>query len=196
VNSISAQAGIASAFTEAQGAVSGIGNFASGALADAVQVFGRDRSGQLDALRAQAGALAADLTPARQPAESGLENIAQAYERWLVRGGLETVMSLITDHFDATPTSGAAAESSVVGRAVTSARERAGEPPSVTVQIDELVIEVEPPEAEEPGETPQLYHIIDDYFDEDEHIENIMGRMRTLQRDRQERGDTFVDEDE
>jgi hypothetical protein len=86
-----------------------------------------------DALRPAEDALAR-----REP--TGLDAVARAYERWLTGGGMTNLMQRITDHFQRAPL-GEQPERSVLGRivdAVTGERVRA------TVEIGELVIELEP----------------------------------------------------
>ncbi|GAA4699570.1 hypothetical protein [Phytohabitans rumicis] len=101
-------------------------------------------AGQLAAVRAQSITLAESLVVGEQSTpKTGLETVAQAYERWLTGGGLDTLLGTITRHF-----SGTEGRAGVPQRIVEGAMDR----PRATVQIDEVVIEVEG--AGEPGLTP------------------------------------------
>lgn len=103
----------------------------------------------LSSVRQQSATLAENLVVGEKATpETGLEAIATAYEKWLTTGGLDTLLGRITDHF-------------------TSAEGRAGIPekiaesgmvrPRATVQIDEVVIEVEGA----PRQQPQLVPVPD-----------------------------------
>jgi hypothetical protein len=85
-----------------------------------------------------ARALSESTTAASRRPRTGLETIAQAYERWLNEGGLNLVLDNITAHFRATPP---ADVGSVPGRIV-------GEPvdrPRASVDIQDVTIEIEAP---------------------------------------------------
>ena len=101
----------------------------------------------LASVRQQSTTLAENLIVGEKVSpDTGLEAIATAYEKWLTTGGLDTLLGRITDHF-------------------TSAEGRAGIPekiaesgmirPRATVQIDEVVIEVEgTPQQQQPQLVP------------------------------------------
>ena len=102
-------------------------------LARQRQQVATDSRALADALRPAEDALAR-----REP--TGLDAVAQAYERWLTGGGMTNLMQRITDHFQRAPL-GEPPERSILGRivdAVTGDRVRA------TVEIGELVVEVSP----------------------------------------------------
>lgn len=87
-----------------------------------------------------ANALSQSTTAARNRPRTGLETIAQAYERWLNEGGLNLVLDNMTRHFQETPP---ADVGSVPKRIV-------GEPvdrPRASVDIQDVTIEIEPPRA-------------------------------------------------
>ena len=70
--------------------------------------------------------------------------VAQPIARQLVRGGGQRGQHLVAD-FQQTPTSGPAAAGSIPGRIVGAT---ATEPPRVTVDVQEVLIEVERPAAQ------------------------------------------------
>ncbi|HUO69802.1 MAG TPA: hypothetical protein VMU39_03415 [Solirubrobacteraceae bacterium] len=126
----------------ARTAMTGIEHTARRALDQAP--FEQDLARQRQQVAADSRALADALRPAedalarREP--TGLDAVAQAYERWLTGGGMTSLMQRITDHFQRAPL-GEQPERSVLGRivdAVTGQRVRA------TVEIGELVVELGP----------------------------------------------------
>ncbi len=114
------------------------------------RLFRRGLQERIGTMRGQATRLAEALSIAQEAAaarpETGLETVADAYETWLSSGGFDQMMERITTHFQQTPTTGPEAARSIPGRVVAGAAlERA----RATVQIDEVVIEVEPPASTE-----------------------------------------------
>jgi hypothetical protein len=84
---------------------------------------------------------------------TGLEPIARAYEAWLAGGAMDTLLGQITSYFRSTPTAGPEAARTVPGRIVVDAQSAGPQRP--TVEIDEVVIELEPPpEAPAPKQAP------------------------------------------
>jgi hypothetical protein len=101
----------------------------------------------LGVVQQRARSFADALTSARQAAverpENGMEAIAQAYEGWLNAGGLNTILSNITEHFQHAPE----LPRQVIGAA-------GAEIPRATVEIQDVIIEIAPPT---PGPaTPQV----------------------------------------
>ena len=86
----------------------------------------------------------ANVPEAAEGPSTGLEGIARAYETWLARGAMNTLLGQITTHFRAAPI-GPDAAKTIPGRIVLEAQS-AG-PPRPTVEIDEVIIELEPPPA-------------------------------------------------
>jgi hypothetical protein len=119
----------------------------------------RDRSKTLaealgDSQRAAAAA-AAEGHPA-----SGLETIAQAYEKWLTEGGLKDVLTYVTDYFKKPGAADAIKDQAVAPTAVTQ--------PRATVDIQDLIIEIQaPPDTSDSDvdhdKKPEL-HIADDLW--------------------------------
>ncbi len=164
------------------------------AARDAAGLFAREDDPTLTRLRSQAGALADSLTPAldaarAQPA-SGLQAIADAYERWLVGGGLRSVLSSLEEHFRRTPTAGAAAERTLAARIV-AAGAAVPEPPPVTIRIERVEVVVEPPTTPaadtEDGRTSLLLDMEDRILESD-FIERIHDRLAVHQREWELRG--------
>lgn len=94
-----------------------------------------------------AGALAPALDAARRSPETGLERIANAYEGWLTGGGLDTILTRITAHFQATRTTDSG---SIPGRVVGTM-----DLPRATVDIQDVTIEITKAPATE-GQTNPL----------------------------------------
>ncbi|MBI4671164.1 MAG: hypothetical protein HY741_05795 [Chloroflexi bacterium] len=122
--------------------------------------FYKKLEGDLKTTRDTSTKLAGALTPAvdaaRKAAEAGekdeLGKIAKAYEGWLAGGGLDKLLGLITVHLQKTPTSGPAAVGTMPAAAVGTA---APEPVRATVEIKELIIDLEPtPAAKTPAKAP------------------------------------------
>lgn len=89
----------------------------------------------LATVRTQSTALAENLVVGEKVRpETGLEAIATAYEGWLTKGGLDTLLKRITDHF-----SSAEGKAGIPDRIAESGMVR----PRATVQIDEVVIEID-----------------------------------------------------
>lgn len=97
---------------------------------------------QLKDVETHSATLAGSLDAARKAAaarpETGLGEIANAYQAWLSGGGLDTLLTRINQHFAATPAEQAAIPGKI---AADVALERA----RATVEIGEMVIEIEPP---------------------------------------------------
>jgi hypothetical protein len=85
----------------------------------------------------------ANVPEGARTAATGLEPIAAAFEKWLAGGALNTLLGQITGYFRAGPTNGPEAEKSIPGRIVVDVQKAGTLRP--TVEIDEVVIEVEPP---------------------------------------------------
>lgn len=81
---------------------------------------------------------------------TGLEPIARAYESWLAGGAMNGLLEQITTYLRATPSTGPDAAKSVPGRIVVDAQS-AG-PLRPTVEIDEVVIEIDSPNTPPPAE--------------------------------------------
>lgn len=94
------------------------------------------RLGQhLTTVRTQSTALAENLVVGEKVRpETGLEAIATAYEGWLTKGGLDTLLKRITDHF-----SSKEGQAGIPDQIAQSGMVR----PRATVQIDEVVIEID-----------------------------------------------------
>jgi len=107
-------------------------------IADNLRLVER-RSGEL------ADALSQSTTAASQRPATGLETIAEAYERWLNGGGLNLVLDNITRQFRETPVADAG---SLPGRVVGESADR----PRASVDIQDVTIEIE--SAREPGIGP------------------------------------------
>ncbi len=111
---------------------------------------------RLREIREQSRPLAAELTRPREPSApegrrpTGFEAIAQAYEQWLSRGGLNVILRNITRHFQAEPTTESAR--GIPGRVVAAAP--LGERPRATIEIRDVLIELEPPPASAPSAEP------------------------------------------
>src|SRR5262249_26331889 len=93
--------------------------------------------------------------PEKIEPQTGLEAIANAYEKWLTGGGLQTLLGTITRHF--TSKEGG---TGIPQKVVEGALDR----PRATIRIDEVVIELEPaparppeppPSGQGPGDFPQ-----------------------------------------
>jgi len=116
-----------------------------GATFSSTDLGGADIQRHIAALTPHADALAGALTTARDAAanapRTGMEAIAQAYEGWLGGGGLNALLTRITDHFAQNPAILAAvAASAADARAV--------------VTIEQMTIVVEPPSAPNPAHGP------------------------------------------
>ena len=111
-------------------------------------------SKHLGEVRRQSTSLAANLVVGEQVqhTDKGLDAIAAAYQNWLATDGLKSLLGTITAHFSAEPGS-----TGVPQRITEGAMDR----PRASVQIDEVVIEVDPtagvpapPPTSEPGDFP------------------------------------------
>jgi hypothetical protein len=94
---------------------------------------------QITEAQKAAASLASVLDPAlakaRVKKETGLELIAQAYEKWVSGGGLELVLKNVDEHFKTSP----AIPAEIVGAA------KSSEKVPVTIEIQDMVIEIEVP---------------------------------------------------
>jgi hypothetical protein len=131
-------------FGTASGALQGIAQQMNNAAETGEQGFTRSLDGRLRTVRERSQTLADALSAAQQAPrpQTGLERIATAYENWLTGGGLDSLLQNITQHFQATPTSGAAGARSIPGQIVT---EAAADLARATVAIEAVTIELEPP---------------------------------------------------
>jgi len=107
----------------------------------------------LGRVRAGADDLGSALERARGPEPGALpeeiRGVAEAYQNWLDRGGMQDLLGSITEQFRATPASGPAGAESIPGRVVGAVAESLA-PARATVSIGRLEIVVEPP-----AETPR-----------------------------------------
>jgi len=112
-----------------------LGGKLDAAAADEARLSDTALGQHLASVRAQSTALAENLVVGeRVRPETGLEAIAAAYEGWLTGGGLNTLLGKITEHFGS-----AEGRAGIPERIAESGMAR----PRATVQIDEVVIEVE-----------------------------------------------------
>ncbi len=115
----------------------------------------RDHSRTLAGAIGDSQKAAADAAAKGHP-PTGLEIIAEAYEKWLKEGGLKGVLTYVTDYFKKPGAADALKNQAVTPTAVTE--------PRATVDIQDMIIEIEaPPEATgtEEEKKPEL-HIPDD----------------------------------
>lgn len=159
-------------FNTAQGAMQQIGQMMDDALTRGEENFSSQLERHLGRVRGHAGELAEALRGAREvavaPPAAGLEAIAQAYEEWLRGNGMNTLLDRITDYFR---TPEAVAPTVQAG---------AAERPRATVEIEEMIIEVEPPpELASPGPEAAV------------SLPSILDRLLAELHDRQERGESF-----
>ena len=105
------------------------------ALAE-LQLSDSSLGGRLAEVRSKSATLAESvIVPESLEPRTGLEAIATAYEGWLTGGGLQTMLTSITKHF----------ESAEGQRGVPETVVRTGrDGPRATIQIDDFVIEIEP----------------------------------------------------
>ena len=117
----------------------------------------RDHSKTLAGAIGESQKAAADAAAKGHP-PTGLETIADAYEKWLKEGGLNGVLTYVTDYFKKPGAADALKDRAVSPTAVTE--------PRATVDIQDMIIEIEAP-TEAPGtgteeeKKPEL-HIPDD----------------------------------
>ncbi|MFL6120430.1 hypothetical protein [Actinophytocola sp.] len=132
---------------DAKNGLRGVAGRLDAAAAEEARLSDTTLGRHLASVRAQSTALAENLVVGeRVRPETGLEAIATAYEGWLTGGGLNTLLGKITEHF-----------SSAEGRAGIPARiaESGMVRPRATVQIDEVVIDIEGPAREPVQQAPQ-----------------------------------------
>ena len=110
------------------------------------KVFNKALDGHIAQLQERATTLASALAPAQKAAAqhpaTGLEAIAQAYEKWLASPeGLKSLLGNITNFIKETPTTGPAAEQSLAAKAIDATTL---DRPRATIEIDDVIIELEP----------------------------------------------------
>lgn len=154
---------IKSGFGAAEQGLTDVQNTLDSQAKSAQGLFANAQDPRLLALQQRADALAQALQPAvdaaQQHPQTGLEAIAKAYETWISGGGLQTILSMITTHFQSTPTTGTPSERSIMGRII-AATAGVSEPPPATIRIERVEIEVAPPATLLPTpETPSLVAI-------------------------------------
>lgn len=138
------------AFDAARKALTGIDTHLQDALTSGETGFEKKLEQHLGTVKAQADSLAGKLTPAVEGAaaavkagegDAGLRAIAQAYEGWLKSDGLKSVLAEITGFFaQASSPNADKGAAAVAGAVLGTARPDA---PRATVEIGELVIEIE-----------------------------------------------------
>lgn len=134
-----------------------------------------DRSKKLQAAMLTEPLLKTSKEVARRP-ETGLERIATEYENWLKGGGLTMVLGNITEYFRRTPITGPEAAKSLPGQIVTKTAEQEIR---ATVEIGEVIIEVEPSPVEPSSSTGPISQSF---------VEELLLRIQELQYERQMRG--------
>lgn len=114
--------------------------------ADEARISSATLAGRYQTVQQRATDFTQALTSARDAArnqpETGLEQIARAYEGWLTGGGLNSILTRITDHFQATPPRDTRSLPATIA-AQTIDRPRA------TVDIQDVTIEITQPPAPE-----------------------------------------------
>jgi len=127
-----------------------IGGKLDRAAAEEAAISNSSLAKRLDEVRDRSAELSGQLVVGEKiRTETGLEAIADAYEKWLTGGGLDTLLGNITKHF-------ASAEGRAgvpAAAAATAVMDR----PRATVQIDEVIIEVggAPPAPASPPPGPE-----------------------------------------
>lgn len=140
--------GAKAAFGKAQDAVAKTGETLRKA-ADDKEFMGKMED-RRKAIETQAGSFAEALAPAQKAAEeakkrsdTGLDEIARAYEKWLLGGGMNVLLGSLTKHFEAA-SSGPAAARVLEGKPAVAV--------PTTVEIGPVIIDVSPaPGAAEPA---------------------------------------------
>jgi hypothetical protein len=152
----------------------------------AAGLFAREDDPRLVALRDRADALAGALRPAvdaaRERPETGLEAIARAYETWVSGGGLQTILDRLTDHFRRTPTAGPDSERALIGRIV-AASAGAVEPPTATIRIDRVEIEVAPPTSPGSSGEPEVLLAMENHFLSPAFVERLQAQLVLYERE-------------
>lgn len=135
-------------FEAPRGALRSIGQQLNEAATKGQDKFFEGEKSRIEDVKARATTLSEYIIQARDQAakrpETGLEAIAKAYEGWLSGGGLTMVLGNITEYFLHTPVTGPQAAQTIPGQIV---QQAPAEQPLATVDIQEVVIEVEPPES-------------------------------------------------
>jgi len=131
-----------------EGGLRSLGTQLDAAAASEARLSDANLAAQLTTVQEQSTALASKLIVGeRVTPRTGLETIADAYERWLSGGGLNTLLGTITRHFTSEE-----GQAGIPRRIVEGSQDR----PRATVQIDEVIIEVEgsgfPTLTPEPGQ--------------------------------------------
>lgn len=141
---------IKGAMDEAKEALRKVGDAA--ALRSRQGAFATGPLGQsLDKVRDNATKLGDALDVARKkqgkPPSDELQMVAKAFESWLEKGGMQSLLTGFTQQFLKVPTSGPGAEGSVPGKIVGAAADAVRAEQRADVEIGELVIEIQPPES-------------------------------------------------
>ncbi len=118
-----------------EGGLRSLGSQLDAAAASEAKLSDATLAAQLTTVQQQSTELASKLVVGeRITPKTGLETIADAYERWLSGGGLNTLLGTITRHFTSEE-----GQAGIPRRIVEGSQDR----PRATVQIDEVIIEVE-----------------------------------------------------
>jgi hypothetical protein len=132
-------------FGAVQGALDGIGARMRDTVGKLDAGLDRELTDRLGRAKGHAETLAGSLRAAEEVAKhrpsTGLEKIAEAYEKWLGGGGMTKLMGELEKHFAATPTEGATGAGSIAGRVVGAVLERAGTR-AVVVEVGEVTIDL------------------------------------------------------
>ncbi len=135
-------------FEAPRGALRSIGQQLNEAATKGQDKFFEGEKSRIEDVKARATTLSEYIVQARDQAakrpETGLEAIAKAYEGWLSGGGLAMVLGNITEYFLHTPVTSPLAAQTIPGQIV---QQAPAEQPLATVDVQEVVIEVEPPES-------------------------------------------------
>ncbi len=128
-----------------QGTLRGIAGNMEDALTHGEDRFNQALDSKIGVMQGHAGDLTKALVSARDAAVStpdkGLDAIAKAYQDWIQNRGLDTLLERITIYFGKTPVAGAGAARSLPGQIVS---EAPGAVPRATVEIQDVVIDVQP----------------------------------------------------
>ena len=154
---------VRSIFGTAGGALFGLGRELNEAAEHETEVAGTRLETNLRQVEARSADLAEALSAAQRAAqrrpETGLEGIARAYEQWLGGGGLERLLTRITEVFQHT----SPAEPGTLPRRIAA---EASEPVRAMVEIENVTIRIEPPaqtgRRERPAESePERAEVVD-----------------------------------
>jgi hypothetical protein len=157
-------------FGAVQGALDGIGARMRDTVGKLDAGLDRELTDRLGRAKGHAETLAGSLRAAEEVAKhrpsTGLEKIAEAYEKWLGGGGMTKLMGELEKHFAATPTEGATGAGSIAGRVVGAVLERAGTR-AVVVEVGEVTIDL----GEVPAAAPEAALAPAAAFDGDAFLE-------------------------